>query len=314
MDSFYSKTDAAEALEAVACSRRDTLKARKSSHTMHLADANRMQLDEITVKETIQGRRSWRLCLKFPEEDDVLDEVVMRVQGVITKNNLVPKNVQACTPAKAQFLSQQVEICGLDTAIFEEAMAKIIALHDLFGEYLTGVEVKPIADGPFSTNNAFGASNRVFSLKSDIPTEQDNRFQDGVDPLGRLEKLKSPDLIHAPDNIVQYFKKSKVQREGQSVYEEFIPGSFKVGDIVEMQFCLVAMSSAKSTVKITTRLQALTLLDDSFAKKAATERVDAAIKKAIPTAVRRKTGYFQEDEDEARKIKKRRGSSADGED
>ncbi|KAJ6514266.1 hypothetical protein C8R47DRAFT_1206635 [Mycena vitilis] len=309
MDSFYNKADAAEALEAIACGRRETLQARKSNSTVHLADAD---LDLIAVKETIQGRTSWRLCLKFPEEDDVLDEIVMRVQGIVTKNHLVPKNVQACTPAKAQFLSQQVEICGLETATFDDAMTKITALHGLFGEYLTGVEVKPIQDGPYSTSNALGASNRVFSQKSDMPTEQDNHFQDGVDPLGRLERLKSPDLIHAPDNIVQYFKKSKIQREGQSVYEEFIPGSFKVGDIVEMQFCLVAMSSARSTVKITTRLQALTLLDDSFAKLAATNRIDAAIRKAIPTAVRRKIGYFQEDEDEARKVKKRRGSSAGG--
>jgi hypothetical protein len=35
-------------------------------------------------------------------------------------------------------------------------------------------------------------------------------------------------------------------------YEEFIPGGFKVGDIVEMQICFVALASKQGAVKITT--------------------------------------------------------------
>jgi hypothetical protein len=48
-------------------------------------------------------------------------------------------------------------------------------------------------------------------------------------------------------------------------YQEFIPGGFRIGDIVEMQVCFVGVT-VKNTVKITTRLQALTLLDNSFTK------------------------------------------------
>lgn len=54
---------------------------------------------------------------------------------------------------------------------------------------------------------AFSASNRIFTLKSDAPTEQDNQFHIGVDPMRYLSRLKGGLLIHAPDNIVSYFKR-----------------------------------------------------------------------------------------------------------
>jgi hypothetical protein len=43
--------------------------------------------------ELSEGRKSWRLCIKG-EEEDVSDEVIVRIQGVLVKNNLVPKNVK----------------------------------------------------------------------------------------------------------------------------------------------------------------------------------------------------------------------------
>ncbi|KAJ7622776.1 hypothetical protein DFH06DRAFT_1340649 [Mycena polygramma] len=161
------------------------------------------------------------------------------------------------------------------------------------------------------------ASNRIFTLKADVPTEQDNDFQRGVDPIRLLTKMKTGELIHAPDNIVTYFKRSKTEENDAYKYDEFIPGGFKVGDLVEMQVCFVAMASARNTVKVTTRLQALTLLDDQFSK-ASTISTTAARKQAasvrpLSTAIRRKVGYFREDDDDERRVKKSRSATPGGE-
>jgi hypothetical protein len=60
----------------------------------------------------------------------------------------------------------------------------------------------------------FGASNHIFTLHSEALTEQHNKFQYGVDPLGDLKKLKTADMIHTPENIVSYCKWSPVKNDG----------------------------------------------------------------------------------------------------
>ncbi|KAJ7631399.1 hypothetical protein DFH06DRAFT_1337810 [Mycena polygramma] len=305
MDVFYNTDSAAATLETISAERRETLKKRNDGRVMHLGDVDE---NRIAISEAFQGRRSWRMCTKENDEE-VKDEVVMRLQGILTKNNLVPKNVASCPRAKAQFLSQHAEICGLGTDTFKDAMEKVGTINDLFAQQLAGVEIIPMGDRVGDTADAFASSNRIFTSKVDVPTEQDNDFQPGVDPMKLLEKMKSGELIHAPDNIVTYFKRTKADGNQAFTYEEFIPGGFKIGDIVEMQVCFVAMASARNAVKVTARLQALTLLDDQFSKTAATARREASSVRPATTALRRKVGYFREDDEDERQVKKSKSSS-----
>ncbi|KAJ6481343.1 hypothetical protein C8R47DRAFT_1218505 [Mycena vitilis] len=307
MDLFYNTDDAAAALELLAGDRRKALSARNDGKVMHLGDVDE---NLISISETFQGRRSWRLCSK-EGEDDVRDEVVLRIQGVLTKNNLSFTHVSSfsCPRAKAQFLSQHAEICGLGTATFKDAMEKVSAINDMFSQQLAGVEMIPMGGRVGDTTDTFSSSNRVFTSKVDVPTEQDNEFQPGVDPLKLLAKMKNGELIHAPDNIVTYFKRAPSKGNNAHTYEEYIPGGFKIGDIVEMQVCFVAVASARNSVKVTARLQALTLLDAQFSKAATTARKEAASIRQPTTAVRRKVGYFREDDDDERKVKKHKSSS-----
>ncbi|KAJ7927370.1 hypothetical protein B0H13DRAFT_1861367 [Mycena leptocephala] len=305
MDHFYNTDAAAQKLEVLAAARREALKSRGDSQILHLAD---IDTESVGVVESFQGRRSWRICIK-QGDDEVNDEIVIRLQGILTRNNLVPKNLASCPAAKVQFLTQNAEIHGAETATFKESMAKLDAIRELFAQHLVGVELVPIAERSSTTGNLFSASNRIFTLKSDSPTEQDNEFQLGVDPMRMLARKKTGDLIHAPDNIVKYFKRvAHKDHQPSHTYEDFIPGGFKVGDIVEMQVCIVAMASAKSTVKITTRLQALTLLDNKFSTEATIARKEAAIQ-PFRTAIRRKVGYFREDEEDEKRVKKSRSIS-----
>jgi hypothetical protein len=102
-------------------------------------------------------------------------------------------------------LTQGAEIVGLNTATFAEALSNIASIEARFGEHLAGVEISNNLVGQGSIGEAFISSNRIFTPHQDVPTEQDNQFQDGIDPLGHLAKLKKGELIHAPENVVMYF-------------------------------------------------------------------------------------------------------------
>ncbi len=104
-------------------------------------------------------------------------------------------------------MSQNAEIHGAETETFKDSMEKLDAIRELFAQHLVGVELLPVAERSSTTGNLFSASNRIFTLKSDSPTEQDNEFQTGVDPMRMLARMKNTDLIHAPDNIVKYFRR-----------------------------------------------------------------------------------------------------------
>ncbi|KAJ7758175.1 hypothetical protein DFH07DRAFT_1025030 [Mycena maculata] len=294
----------AEALEQMAATRRHAMSKRTNGCIAHMAD---IEVDNLAVIEMGETRRNWRLCTR-KEEDEVSDEIIARIQGVLTKNNLVPRNVHSCSQHKAQFLSQSVEISGLRTATFGEAISKISTVHDRFGEHLGGTTMLDIPSFDTGVGPVFSASNRLFTLKSDCPTEQDVEFHEGIDTLGLLNRLKSGELIHAPENMVKFFKRVKHVDDGYE-YAPFVPGGFKIGDIVELQVTFVALASRMNKVKLTSRLQAVTLLDNTFAKRAALARKDANKYSRSKPAIRRKIGYFQDDIEDDRTNKKHKSTS-----
>ncbi|KAJ7705912.1 hypothetical protein B0H16DRAFT_1746992 [Mycena metata] len=131
--------------------------------------------------------------------------------------------------------------------------------------------------------------------------------------MGVLARLKTGDLIHAPENIVNYFKRTQDSESNVVKYEQHVPGGFHIGDLVEMQISFVAITTGPNKVKITTRLQALTLLQNRYSKDAALKRAKAARSPIVNPAVRRKIGYFLQDDEDERKVKKSRSRSPDGE-
>ncbi|KAJ7112265.1 hypothetical protein C8R44DRAFT_564804, partial [Mycena epipterygia] len=207
----------------------------------------------------------WRLCVAS-SDDAVLDEAIFRIQGVVLKNNLTPRNVLAyhrLPRAKAKYASQQVEICGLQSEYFASELAKLEDVNEKFQDHFSGVSLVKLTQPFCAMGPSLSASNRLFTSKNDAPTEQDNEFRLGVDPIGALAKLKSYDLIHAPDNMVQYWKCVTDEETGVLNYDESVPGAFKAGDIVELQLSFVAVICGHSDIKVTAHLQAITLLDNS---------------------------------------------------
>ncbi|KAJ7642479.1 hypothetical protein DFH06DRAFT_1334347 [Mycena polygramma] len=263
MDAFYDLEAASHALQIQSEARRIDSKTIQDA-LPHLADIEARSLtDAYNIVEVGAARKSWKLCT-FEEGDEVATEVVFTIQGVLTKANLVPKHVRE--PNQIIRLSQYAEICGLGSTLFEDSMANAKTVHDRFAQHFSGTAVAKWTPVLGPTGSVYSASNRLFTMKADAPTEQGTDFEPGVDPTGALESLRTSDLFHGPENVVKYFRKALDQETGRNKYLPSYPGAFRVGDLVEMQVSFVAIMTSQNQVKVTSRLHALTLLDASFTK------------------------------------------------
>ncbi|KAJ6459155.1 hypothetical protein C8R47DRAFT_1226694 [Mycena vitilis] len=302
MDKFYDAC-AGKMLESISADRRDALAVADNVAMKHLSD---LEADDMDIVAT-GNKKNWRLCVRDEEDGQVSDEVIFRAQGIVLKNNLTPKNTVSCPARKVPFICQHIEVCGLDSPTFREAIAKTEEVNERFHEHFSSVTVVDLVRPASSLGPVIAASNRLFTIKTDAPTKQDTDFVDGLDPTGALEKLKHRELIHAPDNMVHYFRFVAVGADsGKVKYEKTVPGTFKAGDIVEIQMSFVAIQAANSEIKVTARLQAVTLLDASFTKAATIARNRARIETKPQQAVRRKIGYFHEDQEEPERAAKKR--------
>ncbi|KAJ7753762.1 hypothetical protein B0H16DRAFT_1459238 [Mycena metata] len=252
--------------------------AQRTETSQHLADLN---VEDASVVECGLGRKSWRICVPNPA-DGMADEVVFAVQGIICQSNLVPTSVHHMDSRKALRLTQHLEITGFGTGVFAEAMTKLEAAQDIFAQHFCGLPVARLNTPIGRTGRVLGASNRLFTLKVDSPTEQGSEFQPGMDPLGALERLTSEELIHGPENIVRYYKRSRDRASGSVLtylkqrslqpsdstasYDTSFPGIFRPGDVAEMHASLIAIQTGDKKIKVTCRLHAVTLLDNSFTK------------------------------------------------
>ncbi|KAJ7703374.1 hypothetical protein B0H16DRAFT_1475966 [Mycena metata] len=290
MDEFYDSAAAASALDLEAKERRKLAAENYSTTFQHLAD---LDLEPSVVTEGGSCRKNWRLCVPC-EADGVMDEVVFGVQGILTNVGLVPLAIGKLDQKRAIRLAQRIEISGLNTATFEEALDKLESANDKLTQHFSGLTVKNISTANGRFGRPIAGSNRIFTLRVDSPTDQSTEFQPGLDPLGKLERLTSKEVFHGPDNVVKYYRRAKDPKNGSNVYDSGFPGSFRIGDIVEMQASIVTIKAANETMKLTCRLHALTMLDDSFTKAAAGRRLASKKRPSATVSIRCRVGHYEE--------------------
>ncbi|KAJ7028867.1 hypothetical protein C8F04DRAFT_1265622 [Mycena alexandri] len=290
MDEFYDSAAAARALDIEARERRKLAAENYSTTFQHLAD---LDLEPSVVIEGGSCRKNWRLCVPC-EADGVMDEVVFGIQGILTNVGLVPLAIGKLDQKRAIRLAQRIEISGLNTATFEEALNKLESANDKLTQHFSGQTVKNISTANGRFGRPIAGSNRIFTLRVDSPVDQSTEFQPGLDPLGKLEKLTSKEVFHGPDNVVKYYRRAKDPKNGSNLYDSGFPGSFKIGDIVEMQASIVTIKAANDTMKLTCRLHALTMLDDSFTKAAAGRRIASKKRPSATVSIRCRVGHYEE--------------------
>ncbi|KAK7054074.1 hypothetical protein R3P38DRAFT_3171588 [Favolaschia claudopus] len=233
--------------------------------------------DSAVVHETnVHGRKCWRLGA-MDEFGNVEHEISFRMQGILSKVDLVPGNITRCSLERAANLCQRVELTGIGSESFALSANNILVVQDIFRRFFAG-------------------------QRTDGRAVEEVPFGPGVDPLGHLANFRSSDLVHTAENDVKYFRlandldKRHALSDRDSFYEAF-PAAFRKGDIVEVQGSIIAFFAKNHVVKTIFQMNVLTLLDASFSKAAEVAK-SHAYKPAPPRQLlKRKVWYEQEDSD-----------------
>ncbi|KAJ7171853.1 hypothetical protein C8R43DRAFT_842705, partial [Mycena crocata] len=209
------------------------------------------------------NRKIWRLG-PLNGDGTVEDELVLHIQGLVTKLGLTPGSIAHLPAAKASQLSQSITITGGTSETFQAGLASLQTILDLFlRNFQNGVSTKWAAIND-TDEPIISASNRFFTAIKDEPRAEHVAFGPGVDPIEQLRAFVGPALVHAEDNVVSYFKTASASLTEDVVYETAVPSTFRIGDVVEIQMSVIAFQGGKDTFKLHCHLRALTLLDSTF--------------------------------------------------
>ncbi|KAK7018848.1 hypothetical protein R3P38DRAFT_3199965 [Favolaschia claudopus] len=220
--------------------------------------------------------------------------MTFRVQGILSKINLVPGEISHLNAKKAASLTQRIELVGLGSTAFEDMIMNTKLVTDCFRRSL-GSQTPPewnIGEGHGDLRlncSSLYLTKAVEGINEEVP------FGAGVDPFRKFAKYKLHGYIHTSDNVVRYFKRGT--ENGSTVLYDCFPANFRAGDLVEAQCSIIAFTTKENTIKVVFHMNALTLEDGSFSKAAeqAKAREHAP---AIPyVELKRKNWYEEQDED-----------------
>ncbi|KAJ7663563.1 hypothetical protein B0H17DRAFT_1211574 [Mycena rosella] len=193
-------------------------------------------------------------------------EAIVTVVGVLKSFYLPPVKKNSITSARVPYTRAYSEIVGYDSKHFAAAMENIKDLaYSLASKFPSDtVQHWVPVPGTAEFGPATGDSCRYFTLGTDIAPETKISFEKYVDPSGMLSHHLGNKVAHCIDDDVAYLCVKNDQ------YVKKDPAGFRVGDIVEMGFALVAFRQAsrneddKQICKLV--LRTLTFLDDLFVK------------------------------------------------
>ncbi|KAF8646078.1 hypothetical protein AX16_007401 [Volvariella volvacea WC 439] len=230
---------------------------------------------------------SYRLVNKLNGDEDVS----FWLQGVLVTKDLPPMLYNPKVPkTKYPMLQQTVELTRLGVLAME-----------MFGSFHRAVpESKLLAwEGTscsLSSGRTISFLNRYFTHTSECKGLRPIPFSPEVDPRGILGCALSSSLIHTSDNEVEYLELISKSRQ-EPKYALKHPSTFRPGDIVEVEFSLVAYKSRDDSYMIKPMLYSLVLLDGKVADQMAILKASVAkYHGGIGKSVKRKSGYVLEEE------------------
>ncbi|KAJ7279942.1 hypothetical protein C8J57DRAFT_1501402 [Mycena rebaudengoi] len=223
--------------------------------------------------------------------------MVFRFQGIISKVELQPGDVSKFDHITAINISQAIELVGLSSDNFKQCMASTKNIHQFFSGHFDGVTMASWDTDDQKHGSRLRPSTRFFTSTSEDPKAVPVPMGAGVDLLGMLKKFESTHLLHTESNVVSYFKRGTNPVTKEAVYDTTFPGTFRVGDIVEVHGSFVAFTAKKGKeMRMQLLLQSVTLLDSSFTKSAnlARNAGDSTIN-TNRVQLKRRTPYESED-------------------
>lgn len=111
-------------------------------------------------------------------------------------------------PTRYRFIRQSVALEGMDSALFQEAIASIGHLHELYDRCFEEKQLERWSNQRTNGEEMLEASNRYLTPKKDAPTSLSVPFGRNTDPKGILEDMleDGEGFVHTEDNIVEYFQ------------------------------------------------------------------------------------------------------------
>ncbi|KAF7974570.1 hypothetical protein HWV62_11940 [Athelia sp. TMB] len=170
-------------------------------------------------------------------------------------------------------MKQSVRITSFGSKLFEDAVQSASKLANFISTDIGGEPSSDWVPARFQKWSALEFSNRYFVHQNSEGDMERAEFGSLIDPDGVLSAIAGEEWVHTEDNQVKFFSRVE-DTVGKMSFEEFDPRKFKMGDIVEVQFSIMAFArrglDAGNNVRLV--LRALTLLDDKHAKSARLKR------------------------------------------
>ncbi|KAK7006369.1 hypothetical protein R3P38DRAFT_3214421 [Favolaschia claudopus] len=289
LGAHFDREGAKLALEKFIQDRVNESKDAKETSVQYFARLNALH----EVDRQVSNRREWKLAALSGSEV-VPEEVAFRLHGVLAKINLAPGEIAHLNAYKASSLTQRVQLVGLGSHAFDDMLLNTKVVTDIFRRHLGGQHspVWKIGEGYGDLQMNCSC---LYLTKAFNRPEREVAFGPGVDPFKKFARYKPQGYIHTAANVVKYFK--RVDEEGKRVLYECFPGTFRVGDIVEVQGSVIAFPVKDGMVKMVFQMNTLILEDASFSKAAEHARAREYNPPQRPMQLKRKSWYEEEDED-----------------
>ncbi|KAJ7038553.1 hypothetical protein C8F04DRAFT_1255831 [Mycena alexandri] len=292
MNALYNKTEARAKLDTAIEQSKTFLLARKDVAVQHLST---LDVERLAVQPTGRVNPVWQIG-PVSEAGEVEEEFAFHMQGILVKSSLTPGAIERLPIDRGINTSQGVTLIGLGSPLFSEAVGKLHEIHALYCRYFPPNSMSKWTDAD-STETTLKASNRFFTSVEDEPDAVSINFSTGVDPLHKLDRFIGDELVHTSANVVRYRKRINNGEEANTL-EVAYPGTFRIGDVVEIDASVIAFktSNRQNEIKMHCNLNGLTLLDATFSKAMEEGKRNAVVAPAPAKAtLRRKNPYEDED-------------------
>lgn len=104
------------------------------------------------------------------------------------------------------YARQAVTLTGLSSDIFQKAITNLREILTTITGHFPDDSVNHWEPATYEGHLALDIHTRYFTSRRNAPNETSLPFMKGVDPDGILALARKQDLIHGPDNQVQYLK------------------------------------------------------------------------------------------------------------
>ena len=178
-----------------------------------------------------EGNQCWKLGFRETEDSEI-DEVVLRIQGIVCNRELPPvrgpfkvyvtfqlwqmayssNHMHNRQPNRRSYLRQSVMLTGLSSPKFNDAIMSMHAIEDLFRRQAIDGKMEVWIPSTFQGHPAIDVGNRYFTPRQHALQERHISFSSVIDPENILSEAMGNEYVHTEDNEVEYYEARKEGR------------------------------------------------------------------------------------------------------